>query len=245
MQTLSNEFLDQCPVEGGFRLRGHKMTRLDVFIDAAFAFAVTLLVISYDRIPQSFDEIVVAIKAIPAFTVAVIQLVWIWRTHSQWSERYGLRNATTVTLSTALLIIMLIYIYPMRIMFTGMFDWMTGGYLPSLFAIDSVEDARLMFVFLGCGFAALCTVFFLMYRYAAASKEFLRLSEYEYYESRTSELIWLGSIGISLISITFALLFPPNLLQFSGFGYALLGIWVPAAIMYRLRSQPKENSTQD
>ena len=102
---LSQEFLNNCPVESGFRLRGSNMTRIEVFIDAAFAFAVTMLVISFDRIPQTFDEVVVAIKEIPAFTIAVVQLVWIWNAHSNWSARYGLRDAKTVTLSTALLIV--------------------------------------------------------------------------------------------------------------------------------------------
>ena len=34
---FSDDFLAQCPVEDGFRLRGEKMTRIEVFIDAAFA----------------------------------------------------------------------------------------------------------------------------------------------------------------------------------------------------------------
>ena len=55
------------------------MTRLEVFIDAAFAFAVTMPVISFDNIPRSYDEVILAIKSIPAFILAVAQLVWIWR----------------------------------------------------------------------------------------------------------------------------------------------------------------------
>ena len=130
-----------------------------------------MLVISFDRIPQSFDEIVVAIKGIPGFIVAVIQLVWIWHAHSQWSERYGLRDARTVALSTALLIVVLIYIYPMRIMLTGMFSWLSDGYLPGNFELRSAEELASMFVFLGCGFVAFCVVFLLMYRHAISQKE--------------------------------------------------------------------------
>lgn len=238
MQALRKEFLAQCPVDDGFRLRGVNMTRIEVFIDAAFAFAVTLLVISFDRIPQSFDEIVVAIKSIPAFVVAVVQLVWIWHAHSQWSECYGLRDAKTVALSTALLIVVLIYIYPMRIMLAGMFSWMSGGYLPSNFAIATSEELASMFVFLGCGFIAFCVVFLLMYRHALVRKVELKLNEFEVYKTETSALIWSGSAVIGVISIVFAMTFPPSLLPFSGFGYALLGIWIPAAIMYRIRTQP-------
>ena len=35
--------LDALPRLGGFRLRGMEMTRLETFIDAAFAFAITML----------------------------------------------------------------------------------------------------------------------------------------------------------------------------------------------------------
>jgi len=38
--------LDALPRLGGFRLRGIAMTRLETFIDAAFAFAITMLVIA-------------------------------------------------------------------------------------------------------------------------------------------------------------------------------------------------------
>jgi hypothetical protein len=38
--------LDSLTVESQFRLRGLEVTRLDTFIDAAFAFVLTLLIIS-------------------------------------------------------------------------------------------------------------------------------------------------------------------------------------------------------
>jgi uncharacterized membrane protein len=42
--------------------RGRQTTRLETFVDAAFAFALTMLVISVDAIPQSFDELLQALK---------------------------------------------------------------------------------------------------------------------------------------------------------------------------------------
>lgn len=237
MQSLSNEFLAECPVENGFRLRGQYMTRIEVFIDAAFAFAVTMLVISFDRIPQSFDEIIVAIKGIPAFIAAVAQLVWIWHAHSQWSERYGLRDSKTVTLSTALLIVVLIYIYPLRIMFSGFFWWISRGYFPDSVEFASRDELASMFVFLGCGFIAFCIVFMLMYRHAKFRKNELRLNEFENYQTDTSAFVWGGSALIGVISIVIALTIPPRFMPFAGFVYFLLGVWVPLAINYRARTK--------
>jgi hypothetical protein len=37
-------------------LRGLEVTRLDTFVDAAFAFALTRLVISFDEIPSGISE---------------------------------------------------------------------------------------------------------------------------------------------------------------------------------------------
>jgi hypothetical protein len=201
MTPLTQEYIDSCPIERGFRMRGLEMTRLEVFIDAAFAFAVTMLVISLDSIPRSYDEVMLAIKSIPAFIVAVAQLVWIWHTHNVWSRRFGLDTTYTVFISTVLLIVVLIYIYPMRIMAGGMFAWFTNDYLPSHFKTITLDELRDMFIFLGIGFIALCLVFVQMYRYAARLKIELLLNEYELFESRTLAVMWSGAAGIGLISI--------------------------------------------
>lgn len=238
MTPLKPEFVESCPIENGFHMRGLEMTRLEVFVDAAFAFAVTMLVISFDAMPRSYDEIIVAIKNIPAFIIAVIQLVWIWHTHNVWSRRFGLDTAWTVALSTALLIVMLIYVYPMRIMAGGMFSWMTDGYLPSNFALISRAQLREMFVFLGLGFFSLCMVFVLMYRYADRLKDELRLSELELYDTRTVMVLWTGSGIIGLISVAFSLTLPERFVPMSGFAFALLGIWFPLVRSRRWNSRP-------
>ncbi|NND44198.1 MAG: DUF1211 domain-containing protein [Xanthomonadales bacterium] len=225
MTPLSDSYLRQCPVEGGFRLRGMEMTRIEVFVDAAFAFAVTMLVISFDAIPTNWDEIIVAIKHIPAFVVAVAQLVWIWYEHSRWSKRYGMEDAMTVFLSALLLIIVLVYVYPLRIMASGMFGWMTGGYLPTSFHMNSWDQLSGMFIFLGVGFAAICLTFVFFYRYAARMHGPLRLNESELYDTRTIADIWGGFAVIALLSALVAIILPPPWIPFSGFVYMLIWPW--------------------
>jgi len=238
MTPLTQEFVDSCPVENGFRMRGLEMTRLEVFIDAAFAFAVTMLVISFDNIPRSYDEVMLAIKSIPAFIVAVAQLVWIWHTHNMWSRRFGLDTAYTVFISTVLLIVVLIYVYPMRIMAGGMFAWFTSDYLPSNFKAITLDELRDMFIFLGLGFIALCLVFVQMYRYAARLKLELLLNEHELFESRNRAVVWSGAAGIGLVSVILAIALPKQLVPYSGFTYAFLGGWFPLARLWRNSSAP-------
>lgn len=227
MTPLTQEFVDQCPVEGGFRIRGLEMTRIEVFVDAAFAFAVTMLVISFDHIPDNWDEIVIAIKSIPAFAISVVQLVWIWWVHNKWSRRYGLENAVTVALSAALLIVVLVYIYPLRIMAEGMFRWFTNGYLPTSFRLESLDELSGLFIFMGIGFFCLGMIFVLMYRYARSLQARLLLSPYEVHETRTLEFLWMGIASTGLVAVILACTLPDELLPFSGFAFALIGAWIP------------------
>ena len=62
--------LSELPVNGGVRQRGEQVTRLETFVDAAFAFAVTLLVVSFDAMPSSFAELYDALRRLPAFLAA-------------------------------------------------------------------------------------------------------------------------------------------------------------------------------
>ncbi|CAN5847200.1 hypothetical protein BH23GEM9_BH23GEM9_04520 [soil metagenome] len=55
----------------GFRLRGLEMTRIETFTDAAFAFALTLLVISMDP-PSSLAELR---PGLPGWTYALLGVV--------------------------------------------------------------------------------------------------------------------------------------------------------------------------
>src|SRR5205807_8139543 len=57
--------LDNLPRLHRFRLRGMQMTRLETFIDAAFAFATSLLVIAAHQIPDNIEALLPASKQVP------------------------------------------------------------------------------------------------------------------------------------------------------------------------------------
>src|SRR5205809_4015396 len=62
--------LDALPRLHGFRLRGMQMTRLETFIDAAFAFAISMLVIAAQQIPDNIVALLAAFKNVPPLSVA-------------------------------------------------------------------------------------------------------------------------------------------------------------------------------
>src|SRR5438094_1472815 len=80
--------LDALPRLLGFRLRGMEMTRLETFIDAAFAFAISMLVIAANQVPDNIEGLLGAFRHVPAFVVRVVVLGIFWRGHWQWIRRY-------------------------------------------------------------------------------------------------------------------------------------------------------------
>ena len=139
----------------GFLERGHQVTRLEAFVDAAFAFAVTLLAISIDQVPGNREELIAAIKGIPAFALSFVVITLLWYEHNQWSRRFGLDDGPTIFISLLFVGLILVYVYPLKMMFSSMWWWLTDGWLPTSLAFGSVADLQLMFIFNGIAFAAL------------------------------------------------------------------------------------------
>ena len=50
------------------------MTRLETFIDAAFAFAITMLVIASQQIPDDIETLLAGFKNVPVFVASIIVL---------------------------------------------------------------------------------------------------------------------------------------------------------------------------
>jgi uncharacterized membrane protein len=95
--------LDSLPRLRGFRLRELEMTRLETFVDATFAFAITMLVIAGQQAPDQIDVLLNAFKNVPVFAASVASLAIFWRGHWLWSRRYGLKDGVSIFISWALI----------------------------------------------------------------------------------------------------------------------------------------------
>ncbi len=65
--------------------------RLDNFVDAAFAFALTLLVIAGAEPSFSYSDLIEGIKRVPAFAAGFALIGLFWFVHVSW-RRAGGRN---------------------------------------------------------------------------------------------------------------------------------------------------------
>src|SRR3954453_11780300 len=146
--------LDELPRLRGFRLRGIEMTRLETFIDAAFAFAVTVMVIAADRAPDNITALLDAFKNVPAFVASVAVLGIFWRGHWLWSRRYGLEDGISILISWALLVTILIYIYPLKAIFSSMFYLLSAGQFGHAIGMRTDSQARTIFAVYAIGFTA-------------------------------------------------------------------------------------------
>ncbi|MEM9183414.1 MAG: TMEM175 family protein, partial [Pseudomonadota bacterium] len=148
----TEEKLAELPQINGFRQRGMDMTRLETFTDAAFAFALTLLVISFDNIPTSIAELNAALKNIPAFAASFLLIAMFWYAHHKWSRRFGLDDVITVVLSLIFVFVTLVFVFPLRLMASAFLSWITQGWVP--FELDEASGNVVAYVFVvyGAGF---------------------------------------------------------------------------------------------
>src|ERR1700720_4767406 len=147
--------LDALPRLRGFRLRGIEMTRLETFIDAAFAFAISMLVIAPQQIPDNIDALLGAFKNVPAFVASIIVLGIFWRGHWLWSRRYGLEDGISIFISWAMIVTMLIYIYPLKAIFSSMWFLLSGGRVGHVLGAHSESQVRALFAVFALGFTAI------------------------------------------------------------------------------------------
>ena len=211
---------------GEYRIRGAEVTRMDTFVDAAFAFALTLLVISFDEIPTSLEELLIALKATPAFAVSFAQLVMFWLGHRRWSRIYGLESGVTIIFSLTLVFIALVYVFPLRIVYAVFFEWISGGWLVSSFDISSIGELTALFVIYGIGFFAFSLCILLLYTAAYFSRE-LDLSSAERQLTRAEISGWTILSLTGLASAVLAWALPGELTGWSGMVYAWLGLAMP------------------
>lgn len=222
--------LSKLPVDGGVRQRGEQVTRLETFVDAAFAFAVTLLVVSFDAMPSSFDELYDALRRLPAFLAGFSIIAMFWHAHHRFSRRFGLEDTTILMASLLLVAATLFYVYPLRIVMSAAMGFFTGGWAPSEFRVTSFMEARLIFVIYGVGFAVLAGIVAWMNLHAIRKADLLRLDAAEILAARSEVVMHLVLVAFASASIATAWLIPPTYswtMALPGLVYGPLGFVMP------------------
>jgi uncharacterized membrane protein len=210
----------------GFFWRGQEVLRIEGFSDAVFAFAVTLLVVSLE-VPNTFDELLATMQGFPAFAICFYMLFIVWNEHYKFFRRYGLKDNFTTYLCSALLFVVLFYVYPLKFLFTAFIDQLLGfstqvGSSTSD-VVETIEPGQwpLLMAIFGAGFVIVQLVFVFLYWRAYALRGILNLNAYE--TSITCQEIqgFLILAGIGLASVAIALLGGQEMVGWAGLVYVL------------------------
>lgn len=211
----------------GVRLRGLEMTRIETFTDAAFAFAVTMLVVSLDSIPANMNELLLAMRGVPAFALSFAQVMLFWYAHHIWSRRYGLDDLGTVVLSALLVLIVLVFIYPLKVMYSSALAWFTAGFLPSQIYLQSDRDLAMLFTVFALSYLAMSCAIILLYWHAWRRRAVLALDAREELITRYTMWSWVLLASPALLSLLLANTLSGLWVVTAGPIYAILAVVMP------------------
>lgn len=227
--------LEALPRLGGFRLRGVEMTRLETFIDAAFAFAITMLVIAAQQIPDDIEALLAAFKNVPAFVASVVVIGIFWRGHWLWSRRYGLEDGVSILISWAIIVTILIYMYPLKAIFSSMWFLVSNGRVGHTLGAHSASQVRALFAVFALGFTAIALEVLLLNLRAWQLRNPLRFNAREKLITLYEITGWSVPVGVGMIAFVLALILPREHIAWSGWIYFSMILLVPLHSAYRSR----------
>lgn len=133
-------------------------SRIDAFTDAAFAFAVTLLVVGAGGGQVDSDLLAQTVASIPSFAIGFAIIAMFWVAHLGWRRLRGDGDWRSLALTLLLVFVTLIYVVPLRGMATSFAAYLRGR------PTGTMADIGTLFVVYGIGFAAMATITALLYR---------------------------------------------------------------------------------
>jgi uncharacterized membrane protein len=169
-----------------FRWRGGEISRLEGISDGIFAITITLLIVTASS-SESFYNIWLMIRDLPAFLISFAMIMYAWFEHYQFFRRYGLEDGWTVILNSLFLFIIMILAYPLKFLTTFLWHVVIGIDTSSLFAIPDITSTTLteksqriyMMYFYSISILGVFSVIFLMHLNAYRLRKKLELDVFE------------------------------------------------------------------
>lgn len=214
------------PEEIAFRPRAHEVSRIEAFSDIVFGFALTLIVVSLE-VPKTYTELIKAMRGFPAFALCFAILLWIWHAHYTFYRHYGLHDEFTLVINSTLLFVVLFYVYPLKFIFSGMFE--KREY--------TSHNARVMYTIYGGGFAAIFLLYTLLYHHAYVKRDALELNAVERHDTQTHLWMFGSNVAIGVASLIIAWSAPEGRVGYAGYIYFLLGVTATTVGTLRGRSR--------
>jgi hypothetical protein len=206
-----------------FRWRGGNVSRLEGLSDGVFGLAVALLAFAQE-VPSTYPDLLAAFRELPAFVLTCSFLLWCWYLHYKFFRRFGLQDMLTIVVNSALLLLLLFFVYPLRFLATYL---VTGplfyGGIGRGRVGDGISDLgqgqELMWLY-SASFCALFSCYAVLNLNAYRRRDRLGLDTTEQYLALVDLRIHGINLGIGLLSLALALLGQRAL---AGLSYFLMG----------------------
>jgi hypothetical protein len=126
-----------------------------------------------------------------------------------------------------MIVTMLIYIYPLKAIFSSMWFLLSGGRVGHVLGAHSESQVRAVFAIFALGFTAIALEMVLLNLRAWQLREPLRLNARERAMTFNEVTGWTIPVGVGLVSLVLALYLPGRQIQWSGWIYFSMAILVP------------------
>lgn len=213
--------------------------RIDNFVDSAFAFAVTLLVISTGGPPSDLSGLKHALWGVPGFAAGFAIVAMFWWTHRSYS-RVRPEGGVPLLLSLAIVFVILVYVYPLRL-FSDMFvRFLAGAAVEADGPLQSAARMRDLYLIYGAGFTTLALLYLAAFLHAEATArrvgDTLRMT----YAGNASA-VWMVLTVAGAASISLAAILPFRsawAVSIPGFAYALIPVGIGVVGHLRRKKAP-------
>lgn len=185
--------------------------RLDAFTDAAFAFAVSLMVVGAGGGTLDYAALQTVLRSIPSFAIGFAIIAMFWFAHVRWRTYRGEGDWRSTLLTIVLIFTVLVYIHPLRAMASSFASFLSGqrdafgGHLAEMFAVY------------GFGFAIMAGLTAALYHDAQRNPA---LSAETRHNVRGESWIWMILLATGLVSTAMTFIRP--LANYAPFAYATL-----------------------
>src|SRR5262249_1445733 len=131
----------------------------------------------------------------------------------------------TVGLNSVFLFVVMLYVYPMKFVFT-LFIAQFTGLQPSMLPDKPIRPEQIgnLFFFYGAGFSVTFITLGAMYWWALRNRDAMELNELEQRLSRLEIARCIGLAGVGVVSIVLGYLLPVRLAGLAGFAYLLISV---------------------
>lgn len=208
--------------------------RIDNFTDAAFAFALSLLVIGSNAAPTSLDQLRAAMTDVPTFAIGFAIIAMFWTAHLRWRRLRGEGGWLSQLLTLALVFLVLVYVRPLQGMALSLSSYLGGS------GTRFSGDVAGLFLIYGAGFAAMSALVAGLFVEAWRDEAIMPIGRCE---ALGNALIWGICAATGLVSMLITL--TPVLRYAAPWAYATLPLTIPlAAFFFRWDDQAGRPSNE-